>query len=787
MVGARDAVIVRFAISVKPPFARRHPLLRPWLVLLMLLGGGVVITVWNGSLWRADLLLYDTGSSYGPAPDDIVIVAIDDASLAQIGRWPWRRAIHAALLDRLRSAGARAVGLDVVLTEADPIAPADDETLAAAMARGPRTVLPLIVDWQQPPRPLHEALPIPQLASAAAALAHTHLEIDRDGIARSTFLREGLGSPSRSHLALAVLETGHVAVPIPLPGARRPNVEPARGAWIRDFHVLIPFLGPPGHIRRVSYADVLRGVVPQTELRDKLVLVGATAQGLGDAYPTPTSGEGVAMPGVEITANLMTALERGRTISPLPRSWSLLLALLPLLAAFYGFLRLSPRASLLWVAALVLLTLGGSLAALRWGYVWWPPAAALTALILAYPLWSWRRLDATQSFLDAELAALESEPMPLLSPRRPIAAASMMSDVLQRRIDRVGAATTRLRHLRQLLSDTIAALPDAMLLVDNDGRVVLGNPRAAALFSAASADSLQGEPAGCYLATVLTDGSPSFATLAADAPRSIAFRHTDGRELMLRVVAFHNDVGFRAGTIVDIADVSDLKRAERERDDTIRFLSHDLRSPSSSLLALAALLRDPARAPAPHQAAHRIETLARKTLTLADGFIALARAHILEPRRFEPFDLRDALQDALDEIWETAQSKQITIDSELGATAAMVDGDRQMLARALANLIGNAVKYAPSDSVIRLAIDVRDQQCSVSVRDQGPGIPKEQQGRLFQRFQRGLHAGDEDPGGIGLGLEFVRVIAQKHGGSATVASASGLGATFTLHLPETAA
>jgi CHASE2 domain-containing sensor protein/signal transduction histidine kinase len=772
---------------VRPPSPLLQPLLRQWLVLLASLSAGILVAVWSGWLWRADLALYDAGLAYGPAPDDIVIVAVDDASLAQVGAWPWRRAIHAALLERLRSAGVRAVALDFVFTEPDAVAPQDDATLAAAIARGPPTVLPLIVDWQHAPTRLRESRPIAPLAAAAAGLAHTHLEIDRDGIARSVFLREGLGRPDRSHMALALLEAANRARSVHLPGARHPAGPAAATAWVRDFHVLIPFLGPAGSFRQVSYVDVLRGTVPAAELHDKLVLVGATAQGLGDAFPTPRSGEGIAMPGVEISANVLQALRSDHAIRPVSQPWTALLALLPLGAAFVGFLRLSARNSLLWIAGLWLATLGGSLLALRYGYWWWSPAAALAALALAYPLWSWRRLDATQVFLDEELARLDREPLPLPHAAPVPHPTFQLFDLLQRRIDRVRDATARLRDLRQLLGETIAALPDAVLLVDLEGRVVLANPGAAALCAAPSSSALTGESVENHLAALFAGREPSLRELAARAPCSIEVQHADGRDLMLRVAAFHGGDGRRAGTVIDIADVSELKRAEREREDTISFLSHDLRSPSSSLLGLAEVLRDPRRAPPPEETARRIESLASRTLALADGFIALARAHVIEPRRFEFLDLRDALQDAIDEVWATAEAKHVALETHAGTDVAAVHGDRQMLGRALANLINNAVKYSPRDARVVVAIDRQGSCYAVTVRDDGPGIARDRQRRLFQRFQRGVHHGDFDPGGVGLGLAFVRVVAHKHGGTVAVHSDAGRGAEFRFTVPAAGA
>ena len=654
-----------------------------WLLLLVVLLGVLAALQSSDALWRIDHALYDAAMRGQPAPDDVVIVAIDDASVAALGRWPWPRAVHAGLLQRLRAAGVRGVALDVIFTEPEAPATGGDAALAAAMAAGPPTVLPLLAERVRTPGgagTLREQLPIAPLARAAAALGHAHVEIDRDGIARSVFLREGPGTPRRAHFALALLERVDPAQLAPLRGLRHPDLAgAARDAWVRDYRLMIPFLGPPGHFTTVSYVDVLRGAVDASRLRGRWVLVGATAQGLGDAYATPLSRGGLTTPGVELGANVLQALRSGRGIVPAGGTTRFLLGALPLLAAFAGFLALSPRRSLLLLAALWIATLGVGALLLREGDWWWPPAAALAVLTAAYPLWNWRRLEATQRFLDEEFTRLMAERTPLArEPAPDLAAPASGGDPLQRRIELVDAATTRLRDLRRLLSDTIANLPDAALVVDRDARVVLANPAAAALFGAtAPPDGAQASDAAASshalhsnLAAPLIDaalgprldaafgaGSIDLAAVLGAQPCVLEARTRDRagpRDLLLRAAPFHDDAGTRLGTILSLADVTGLRELQRERDDLVGFLSHDIRSPVTALLALAQLQRDPRRALPPEQFAQRAESLAQRSLGLAEGFVALARAEAVEPATFEPFDLRDAVQDAVDETWATA-------------------------------------------------------------------------------------------------------------------------------------
>ena len=770
--------------------ALRHPVLRQWCLLLVGSIATVILLCASKLFWRLDLAIYDASLPTGPAPSEVLIVAIDDASVSALGRFPWRRAVHASLLDRLRQLGARAVALDLVLTEPDTSSANGDSLLATAMSSGLPVVLPIIVEPRANGASLQAHLPIASLATASARLGHANLELDRDGIARSVFLREGLGTPSWSHFALALLESTPGEGLVRLRGARHPDLAGAGAAWVRDYQMMIPYLGPPGHFVTVSYVDVLRGKVAAGAVHGKFVLVGATAQGLGDAYPTPRSGEGRAMPGVEISANVLQALRAGTMIRPLPLAWTIFVALILVFMAFLGFLRLGPRQALMSTAALWLATVVICASALRFLGWWWPPSATLVVLIFVYPLWSWRRLEATQVFLEEEFARFSQERLPLLGglTRTEDVVRQPLTDFVQHRIDLLRNATARLRDVRALFADTIRSLPDATVLVDQAGRIVLANPAAATLFESTSSDALEGQELDQYLLRKFALPDTGFAVLAAQAPLTIEV-HLAARtsDLLLRAVPFFDRAGHRLGTLIDLADITQLRTAQRERDDAIRFLSHDMKSPASSLLGLAALQRDPSRALPAKELSQRLDLLAQRTLTLADGFIAVARAEASDPRSFQEFFLEDAVQDALDEVWASAQEKGIGIDAGQaaapGRVLGRVLGDRQLFARAIANLLNNAVKFSPTGATVRLSSTTANNRALVTVTDCGPGIAPAQQTKLFQRFARGLHRGERDPGGAGLGLALVRTAVEKHGGRVWVESPPTCGARFCMSVP----
>ena len=357
-----------------------------------------------GALGRWDLLFYDWSLARQPRTpaEDIVIVAIDEQSLRELGRWPWSRRVHADLVRALAAAGAKAVALDIAFAESDAADPEADRDLAAALADNGRVVLPVLNEQVRLNGQLIETLPIPVLAEAAAGLGHVDVELDPDGIARGVYLKAGLGKPHWSTLALALLEVVGAADERALVGQRAPPTSSSSPfAWQRDYHVLIPFAGPPGHFRRVSYGDALRGDFAPSAFRDRWVLVGVTTAGIGHMLSTPVSDQ-VAMPGVEFNANVLDALRRGVTIQPLSRHWSLpmtgMLVLLPLLS----YVACPPRWTLPLAGLALLLTFVVSFLLLNGSSRWFPPAAALLAQGLSYPLWSWRHLQHSARALFAE-------------------------------------------------------------------------------------------------------------------------------------------------------------------------------------------------------------------------------------------------------------------------------------------------------------------------------------------------------------------------------------------------
>jgi signal transduction histidine kinase len=214
--------------------------------------------------------------------------------------------------------------------------------------------------------------------------------------------------------------------------------------------------------------------------------------------------------------------------------------------------------------------------------------------------------------------------------------------------------------------------------------------------------------------------------------------------------------------------------------ELLRFLSHDMRSPQASILALLEMSGSQRDGLDDAERLARIGTYARRTLALADDFVNIARAETLGLAALGDVNLADIAHEASDEAWALATSRRIDLVRSI-ADEAWVRGDIALLRRALYNLLDNAIKYSPAGATIEITLVRVGDDWLCSVHDQGIGIAPEMLPRLFQRFER-AHAG-AGPAGVGLGLVLAKTVAQRLGGDLTVASSHGLGSTFTLRIP----
>jgi signal transduction histidine kinase len=230
--------------------------------------------------------------------------------------------------------------------------------------------------------------------------------------------------------------------------------------------------------------------------------------------------------------------------------------------------------------------------------------------------------------------------------------------------------------------------------------------------------------------------------------------------------------------------VEELARLSQLRADFVSLVSHELRSPMAAVIGAARTLQDRWRMLTASQRESFLALIGDETARLAELVGDVLDTSRIEAGtftyRFEEVDL----DRVVDEAVETAvlAQQEVPVVASVRGTLPAIRGDRARLRQVLGNLIENAVKYSPEGGEVRVSAAAANGAVLIAVRDAGPGIPRDQQGRIFEKFGRADVEGGSKPG-TGLGLFIARSIAEAHGGSLEVSSGAEPGTTFTLTLP----
>lgn len=740
-----------------------------WLITAVI---SLSLVVWLASspvMRRGNDVFYDMVSnltSVAPHPD-IAIVAVDDRSLEALGAWPWPRGQHGRLIDRLSEAGVRSIVYDVLFLEETP----DDTLLGEAMARARNVYVPVTVEsLGMDGRQSSVARPPRSISDAAAGLGHAVLNPDTDGTVRSLSLWVSANGEAFPHIgALALL--GHPQSPPrsqleaskPAPPADNPT------AFYASHKRLIRYPSGVSPYPTASFIDILRGEVPDDFLKDKLVLVGATAQGMGDRYATPNTSEALT-PGVNIIAAFMQEILNNNPTKILSPLIVALTSLLPLAIMLLGFLALPPSTNTILGLLLIVGSLVASWVLLNLG-VWWPPLAACVGVIFVWPLWSWRRLAAAHRYIKAELNDLQKDSAthhlaPLSVPHH-----WRSGDETSRYVQALSAALKQFRDFNRYITQSIASLPDAALVTDPSGTVLTANLKAESLFNGRDLHNNRLDDLFVEL------GYRDWRSLLDNTrSQSGEIQMSDGRSLSVAIAPLIDTRQKSAGLIVRIADVSRLRAAERERQLTLQLLGHDMRAPQVSILTLLSNEKRGA------DIDEKIRRNAHQTLSLAEGYVQLSRAEN-QLLSFALVNLSDLVTEAADTLWPQSAAKGVELIIPEVEVEYLVEADMALMRRVIINLLDNAIRHTPTGGMVACRLSVYQDKVLLIICDQGPGIDDDMKTRLFKPFAGG------NVSGSGLGLAFVHTVIQRHAGKISITPPDGIeppteGACFYILLPR---
>lgn len=232
-------------------------------------------------------------------------------------------------------------------------------------------------------------------------------------------------------------------------------------------------------------------------------------------------------------------------------------------------------------------------------------------------------------------------------------------------------------------------------------------------------------------------------------------------------------------------DRTEIARAQQVRSDFVANVSHELKTPVGAVGLIAEAIETAADDPeAVEYFTQRLKKESKRLTALVQDVIELSRLQATDViKQSQLVDVNQLVAESVDRNRLTAEGKKITL--QVGGEAHRpVHGDPELLATALRNLIENAIRYSPENTKVGIGISEKKGQVRISVKDQGPGIPDDEQDRIFERFYRVDPARSRQTGGTGLGLSIVKHVMGQHDGEISLWSVPGEGSTFTMILPQ---
>jgi len=359
------------------------------------------------------------------------------------------------------------------------------------------------------------------------------------------------------------------------------------------------------------------------------------------------------------------------------------------------------------------------------------------------------------------------------------------TEVSARRIEQLQARVVDLESQRDQAEIILETMGEAVCALNREGQVLWVNRSAERLLGVR-----QAEAAGKRLVELFR--RPELEGLLTEAfergESAVREVHAFGpRDQTIRLQAVPCGAGTHGAALVVVAqDVTEMRRLEGLRREFVANVSHELKTPLTSIRGLAETLLNGALEDAANNRRFvgLIDEDAARLSRLIDDLLELSQIESkASPLRLQPVDVRALIDELAGRFRRQLEERQVTLTVAIPADAPRVQGDPDRLRQIFVNLLDNAIKFSQPGGRVSVTAAMAESGLAVSVQDTGAGIDSEHLPRIFERFYRVDKARSSELGGTGLGLAIVKHLAELHRGGVTVRSEPGAGSTFTVTLP----
>jgi two-component system NtrC family sensor kinase len=330
---------------------------------------------------------------------------------------------------------------------------------------------------------------------------------------------------------------------------------------------------------------------------------------------------------------------------------------------------------------------------------------------------------------------------------------------------------------RKQLEAVLRGTEDAVIVLDQDRRVLIVNPAARKAFNIEAPDVTGRTLLECIHSQTLLDWfkMPS----AVGRPTRAEVPLTDGRTLQAQISVVEG-----IGYAVVMQDITHLKELDRIKSEFVSVVSHDIRSPLTTIRGYMELLgRVGPLTPQQAEFLARVEQSMTTITDLIGDLLDTGRIEAGLDQEAALVQLEDVVMHGVEALRLSAEAKQHTLSCDIAPGLPPLMGNARRLEQLVTNLLSNAIKYTPEGGKIQVTLEAEGLYLMLRVIDNGIGVPPEEQPHIFEKFYRVQSEATTDIGGTGLGLSIVKSVVERHGGRVWVESAPGQGSTFIVLLP----
>lgn len=707
--------------------------------------------------------------------EDILIIAIDDKSLAELRTWPWPRNYHASMIDYLTDAKAKAIALNIIFTEPTE----NDPFLAESISENNNVVLPIY--------PISSKLDInndPDIGKQnifyqMAKLGHVVINTDLDGMLRSAELWGGFNEYIYPSFALKLLQLTD-----PEKAVVYEKPQPIHDfRWHTSKPVLIQFSGTAGTINSVSYSDVLAGRIPIETFHDKIIFIGTKAAGLGDNYIPAIAGNYQQMSGVEIQAQIYDALRLQKINTIYPPAIIHITAITFIILTVLIIALCSPilGVGVGIISILIQIILSFLLFVLK--EKWMPLTDGILTItfftVMHSSLATHLRLKEANRSLEVRVAERTQE-------------LTVANYTLEQEVGERKSIELTLRDNELQLRIILDNLHVGVVMVDENGIILATNKTISSLFLV-DALHLINQKLDQYFSYDASYGYAPFISqvifqqLNNSSDIHIELEAKRGNE------TFPVDLGFsrliqqgKVRYVCLIRDITLQKHSEILTQEFVATVSHELRTPLTSIKGSLSLISNITSIHLPE----KIKALLNIALRNSDRLLMLVN-DILDIQKIQlgtlnfnlrETDLVDIIMQSIEVNESYATPLQINFVFRKPDTPVWIMGDPDRLIQVMTNLLSNAVKFSPTGSVVDIVLEHNRTTATVKVIDYGYGIPENFKSRIFQKFAQANDATHRSKG-TGLGLSITKALVERMGGEINFESEEDKGSLFYFTFP----